>query len=77
MAAVAARVLPEQAGAEFATAADRIRDDILRRRPGARSAGAFAASYGGHDLDAALLQMASLRLLLPGRPAPAARRSTP
>jgi GH15 family glucan-1,4-alpha-glucosidase len=43
-------------------AANRIRDDILANAWN-QEAGTLVATYGGRDLDAALLQVASLRLL--------------
>jgi GH15 family glucan-1,4-alpha-glucosidase len=61
MARIARRHAP-QAEAEFAQAAARIHAEILSRSWNAEL-GAFAGSYGGQDLDAALLQMAALRLL--------------
>ena len=48
--------------AEFAAGAARIRDDILHQAWNGTT-GAFAATYGGSDLDASLLQMAPLRFL--------------
>jgi GH15 family glucan-1,4-alpha-glucosidase len=47
---------------EFAAAAARIHDEIAKRawNPGL---GSFVGSYGGSDLDASLLQMATVRLL--------------
>jgi GH15 family glucan-1,4-alpha-glucosidase len=48
--------------AEFAAGAARIRDDILHQAWNGTT-GAFAATYGGADLDASLLQMAPLRFL--------------
>ena len=60
-----ARVAKDHASslvAEFAAAADRIREDIVAKAWNA-DAGSFAGSHGGRDLDAALLQMASLRFL--------------
>lgn len=64
MARVAARHAPALE-AEFGRAATRIRDEILARAwsPGL---GAFAGAYGGEDLDASLLQMATLRFLPAG-----------
>jgi GH15 family glucan-1,4-alpha-glucosidase len=61
MALVAARHAPslEQ---EFRGAADRIRDEVVGRAWNAEL-GSFVAHYDGSDLDASLLQMASLRLL--------------
>jgi GH15 family glucan-1,4-alpha-glucosidase len=61
MAKVAARVAPAAVG-EFEEAAGRIRDEILARAWNAEL-GAFTGTYGGTDLNAALLQMASLRML--------------
>jgi len=61
MASVAARCSrDEEAG--FRAAAGRIRDEILTRAWSAE-AGSLASCYGGSDLDASLLQAASLRLL--------------
>ena len=48
--------------AEFAAAAERIHADI-DTRAWSTSLGGFAGSHGGNDLDASLLQMASLRFL--------------
>ncbi len=70
MARVAARHAPELE-AEFAAAADRIREEIVRRAWRGES-GSFVGAYGGGDLDAALLQMVPLRLLPPGDPRVAA-----
>lgn len=61
MSLVAARHAPGLRG-EFEEAAKRIRDEILTKA-WSPEAGSFAGSYGGLDLDASLLQMASLRLL--------------
>jgi len=63
MALVAERHRPDRA-AYYRTAADRIRAEIIAEawRP---DLGTFVSSYGGHDLDAALLQMAPLRFLPP------------
>lgn len=47
---------------EFTAGAETIRQRILREA-WSETAGAFASSHGGHDLDASLLQMASLRFL--------------
>ncbi len=47
---------------EFEQAATRIREEILAKAWNP-ALGAFAGTYGGGDLDAALLQMATLRLL--------------
>ena len=61
MAGVAARHHPDRE-AGLRADANRIRDDILA---GAwnEGVGSFVSSHGGSDLDAALLQMASLRFL--------------
>lgn len=48
--------------AEFEQAAEGIHEQILREA-WSDKLGAFASSHGGHDLDASLLQMATLRLL--------------
>ena len=48
--------------AELRAAADRIHDDILSKAWSERR-GRFAATYGGDDVDAALLQMVPLRFL--------------
>ena len=61
MASVAAACSPETEP-EFRAAAASIRDGILTRAWNA-SAGSLVGSHGGQDLDAALLQAASLRLL--------------
>lgn len=63
MAHVARTCCPDQAGAIRDTA-DRIREDILRQAWNAERE-SLAAAYGGRDLDAALLQVVSLRLLPP------------
>jgi GH15 family glucan-1,4-alpha-glucosidase len=47
---------------EFRAAAARIHDEIVQRA-WSEKAGTFAAAYGGHDVDAALLQMVPLRFL--------------
>ena len=65
MARVARLHKPTMVG-EFEEAAGRIRDQIVREAWSDRL-DAFASSHGGHDLDASLLQMATLRLL-PGSP---------
>lgn len=53
--------------AEFSVAAERIRDEILREAvDGAR--GCLVADYGGREVDAALLQAVTLRLLDPADP---------
>jgi GH15 family glucan-1,4-alpha-glucosidase len=57
---------PELA-AEFEKAAGIIRDRILSEAWSDRLH-SFASSHGGHDLDASLLQMATLRFLPPGSP---------
>jgi GH15 family glucan-1,4-alpha-glucosidase len=66
VALAASRCCPDQAG-PMREAAERIREDLLK---GAWSPerGSLTAWYGGTDLDAALLQAASLRLLPPGDP---------
>ena len=63
MALVAARQLPalEQ---EFRSAAACIREEIIARA-WSSDPGSFVGTYGGRDLDASLLQMASLRFLAP------------
>ncbi len=61
MANVAARCCRDRE-AGLRSAAGRIRDEILARA-WSDETGSLAASYGGRDLDAALLQAASLRLL--------------
>jgi len=61
MANVSAGCCPEQE-ATLRSAAGRIRDEILARA-WSEEHGSLVASYGGSDLDAALLQAASLRLL--------------
>jgi GH15 family glucan-1,4-alpha-glucosidase len=53
--------------AEFLAGAARIRDEVLQEAWNP-SLGAFASTYGGSDLDAALLQMAPLRFLSPRDP---------
>jgi GH15 family glucan-1,4-alpha-glucosidase len=64
MARVAAQHAPALE-AEFRDAATRIRDEMVARAWNGEL-GAFAATYGGRDLDASLLQIATLRLLPPG-----------
>ena len=49
---------------EFGKAAERIRNEIIERAY-SPELGGFAGTYGKHDLDASLLQMAILRLLPP------------
>ncbi|MEK6630123.1 MAG: glycoside hydrolase family 15 protein, partial [Acidobacteriota bacterium] len=61
MANVAARCCRDQESSLRADA-NRIRNDILNRA-WSEAAGSLVASYGGKDLDAALLQAASLRFL--------------
>jgi GH15 family glucan-1,4-alpha-glucosidase len=66
MATVAARHLP-QVMEEFRAAADRIREQIVARAWNP-TLGSFVAHYDGADLDASLLQMATLRFLPPDDP---------
>lgn len=66
MAALAARHTPAQA-AEWHLSAEAIRDQIVARAWNPRL-NAFAATYGGGDLDASLLEMANLRFLPPDDP---------
>jgi len=61
MRVVSARHAP-QFEAEFQHAAERIRQQICARAWN-QERGFFAGSYAGHDLDASLLQMATLRFL--------------
>jgi GH15 family glucan-1,4-alpha-glucosidase len=61
MRAVSVRHAPARV-AEFAAAAERIRAEIVARAWKAER-GAFVGAYGGDELDASLLQMASLRFL--------------
>jgi GH15 family glucan-1,4-alpha-glucosidase len=61
MARVAARH-PPALEAEFRGAAARLREEGVKRA-WSGDLGAFAGSYGGSDLDASLLQMATLRFL--------------
>jgi GH15 family glucan-1,4-alpha-glucosidase len=63
MAALAARHTPARA-AEWHMAAETIRDQIIAQAWNPRL-NAFTATYGGEDLDASLLEMASLRFLPP------------
>lgn len=63
MAGVAARHAPALE-AEFRVAADRIRDQIVREAWNP-TVGSFVGHHGGRDLDASLLQMATLQLLPP------------
>ncbi|MBI2893590.1 MAG: glycoside hydrolase family 15 protein [Deltaproteobacteria bacterium] len=64
MARVAERHVPNRA-AEYRAAADRIREQILASGWNADRR-TFVGSYGGSDLDAALLQLAPLHFLSPG-----------
>jgi len=66
MAQIAQRHCPERT-AEFHAAAEKIREQIVAQAWLA-DPGAFASTYGGADLDAALLQMATLRFLPQGDP---------
>jgi GH15 family glucan-1,4-alpha-glucosidase len=66
MARIAARHAPALE-AEFRDAATRIRDEIVARAWN-KELTAFAGTYGGRDLDASLLQIATLRLLPAGDP---------
>ncbi|MGC4116118.1 MAG: glycoside hydrolase family 15 protein [Myxococcales bacterium] len=52
---------------EFRSAADQIRQMIVEKA-WAPDLGSFASAFGGRDLDASLLQMASLHLLPPNDP---------
>lgn len=61
MSLVAARHVP-QLEQEFRGAASRIRDELIGRA-WSPELGSFVAHYDGHDLDASLLQLATLRLL--------------
>lgn len=61
MATVAQRHRPDHA-AEFRSAATKIREQILECA-WSKECNGFASTYGGHDTDAALLQMAPLRFL--------------
>jgi GH15 family glucan-1,4-alpha-glucosidase len=63
MALVAARFRPALA-TEYAAAAERIREQMIDRAWSA-GLGSFTGSYGGTELDASLLQMATLRFLPP------------
>ena len=56
---------------EFGLAAEAIRAEVLREAVDA-SRGTLVADYGGRELDAALLQAVTLRLLLPDDPRAAA-----
>ncbi|MCC6644951.1 MAG: glycoside hydrolase family 15 protein [Polyangiaceae bacterium] len=66
MARIARRHRPERA-AEFEGAAARIRDEILARAVDP-ARGGLVADYGGREVDAALLQAVSLRVLPPDDP---------
>jgi len=66
MAALAARHTPVRA-VEWHMAAEAIRDQIITRAWNTRL-NAFTATYSGEDLDASLLEMASLRFLTAGDP---------
>ncbi|HVE86567.1 MAG TPA: glycoside hydrolase family 15 protein [Myxococcales bacterium] len=66
VAAVLARHAPSREP-EFRAAAERIRSEIVARAWNP-DLGSFVASYGGKDLDASLLQMATLRLFPPEDP---------
>lgn len=61
MASIARHVRPER-GDVYRAAAERIRGEIVDQA-WVPDIGAFAACYGGRDLDAALLQMVPLRML--------------
>jgi GH15 family glucan-1,4-alpha-glucosidase len=61
MSRVASRHMPHAADG-YVRAASRIREELLTRAWNPER-GSFVATYGGNDLDASLLQMASLRLL--------------
>jgi GH15 family glucan-1,4-alpha-glucosidase len=66
MAKIADRHAPSVAN-EFRVAADKIHAEILQHAWNPEI-NAFAGHYGGHELDAALLQMARLRFLPPSDP---------
>jgi GH15 family glucan-1,4-alpha-glucosidase len=66
MARIAARCAPGLQS-EFRGAADKIRDEVIERAWN-RDLKAFVATPGSQDLDASLLQMASLRLFSPDDP---------
>jgi GH15 family glucan-1,4-alpha-glucosidase len=66
MARIAAVHCPDEA-AEFRAAAERIRAEILREAVDP-ARGCLVAAYGGREIDAALLQAATLRLLAPDDP---------
>jgi GH15 family glucan-1,4-alpha-glucosidase len=62
-----AKIHKPEAASEFDHAAESIRDQIIREA-WSDTLHSFASSHGGHDLDASLLQMATLRLLPPDSP---------
>ena len=62
-----AKIHKPEAASEFEHAAESIRDQIIREA-WSDTLHSFASSHGGHDLDASLLQMATLRLLPPDSP---------
>lgn len=66
MARIAHRHRPSDA-VEFVSAANRLREEILRNAVDAQR-GCLVADYGGKEVDAALLQAVSLRLLTPNDP---------
>ncbi|MFH1077101.1 MAG: glycoside hydrolase family 15 protein [Pseudomonadota bacterium] len=66
MANIAAKYRPKQE-ADFRGAADHIRREIIANAWNERL-GTFVSTYGGNDLDASLLQIASLRMLKPDDP---------
>jgi GH15 family glucan-1,4-alpha-glucosidase len=66
MALVASRVVPALEG-EFRDAASRLRESI-RERAWSADIQSFTGEYDGRDLDASLLQMATLRFLPPDDP---------
>ena len=57
-----ARIHQASLAPEFEAAAGRIREMIVREA-WSEQLGAFSSAHGGHDLDASLLQMATLRFL--------------
>jgi GH15 family glucan-1,4-alpha-glucosidase len=57
-----ARIHQPALAGEFEKAAEVIRDQIVREA-WSETLGAFASTHGGHDLDASLLQMSTLRFL--------------
>jgi GH15 family glucan-1,4-alpha-glucosidase len=66
MRAVCARHAPELEG-EFSAAAERIHSEVAKHAFDSKR-NSFVGVYGGKDLDASLLQMASLRFLKPDDP---------